>query len=236
MPDQATGAGEALRHGDNEPAELLMILYNWRRLFHARHGWRGVGAAALALFLGGCAAVGPSLVGRPVSAIPEYRIGPGDSLNVFVYRAPELSAVVTVRPDGRISTPLAPDVVALDRTPTQLAAALQNRLKKYVKEPVVTVMVSSFGGPSDSEVRAIGEVGQPIAIPYHAQLSLLDLIIAAKGLSRFADGNRAVIERREPGGVKRFSVRLGDLWDDGDLSQNVALKPGDTLFVPQSWF
>ena len=211
-----------------------MMLRNRERLRRARRVWRCL-AIVPALCLGACA-TGPSLVGQPVSATPEYRIGPGDTLNVFVYRAPELSAVVPVRPDGRISTPLTPDVVALNKTPSQLAAEIERRLRKYVKEPVVTVMVSSFGGPPDQEVRAIGEVGHPIAIPYHAQLSVLDLVIAAGGLSRFADGNRAAIVRQEPGGSKRFSVRLDDLLTEGNLSQNVAMKPGDTLFVPQSWF
>jgi polysaccharide export outer membrane protein len=190
----------------------------------------------MAALLTACAA-GPSLVGRPLPATPLYRIGPGDALNVFVYRAPELSADVTVRPDGRISTPLVPDAVALNKTPSQLAAEIQRRLKTYVKEPVVTVMVTSFSGTPDRQVRVIGEVGQPLAVPYHAELSVLDLMIAAKGLTRFAAGNRAVIERPVPGGgTKLFTVRLDDLLTDGDLSQNVAMKPGDTLFVPQAWF
>jgi polysaccharide biosynthesis/export protein len=212
-----------------------MISHNRERPFRARQIRRCLAVAVVATSLGACA-VGPSLVGQPVSATAEYRIGPGDTLNVFVYRAPELSAVVPVRPDGRISIPLVPDVVALNKTPSQLAAGIQNRLKKYVKDPVVTIMVTAFAGPPDQEVRAIGEVGQPIAVPYHAQLSVLDLLIDAKGLSRFADGNRAVIVRREAGGPKRFNVRLDDLLNKGNLSQNVAMKPGDTLFVPQSWF
>jgi polysaccharide biosynthesis/export protein len=189
----------------------------------------------LALLLGACA-THPSLVGQPAPATPEYRIGLFDSLNIFVYRAPELSAVVPVRPDGRISIPLVPNIVALNKTPRQLAAEIESRLKKYVKEPIVTVMVSGFQGVPKEEVRAIGQVGQPVAIPYHAELSLLDLIIAAKGLTPFAEGNDAVIMRQEPSGLKRFSVRLDDLLNDGDLSQNVAMKPGDTLFVPQALF
>jgi polysaccharide biosynthesis/export protein len=190
---------------------------------------------ALALTLAACASK-PSLVGQTVTATPEYVIGPGDGLNIFVYRAPELSANVPVRPDGRISTPLSPDVVAMGKTPTQLAADIQNRLKRYVKEPVVTVMVNNFEGPPDREIRVLGEVGQPLAIPYKAELKLLDVMIAAKGLTRFADGNDAVIVRQVPGGAKRFNVRLDDLLTYGDLSQNVAMKPGDTVFVPQAWF
>jgi len=216
------------------PAELAMSACD-RGLFSAALLCRRALFCGLALVLGACTA-NPSLVGQPPPATPEYRIGVFDTLNIFVYRAPELSAVVSVRPDGRISTPLVPNVVALNKTPVQLAAAIENRLKKYVKEPVVTVMVTSFQGPPNDEVRVIGQVGQPVAIPYHAQLSVLDLMIAAKGLTQFADGNDAVIVRQEPSGVKRFNVRLADLMDKGDLSQNVPMRPGDTLFVPQAWF
>lgn len=192
--------------------------------------------ACMAVLLSACASSAPTLVGMTVGAPPEYRIGPGDVLNVFVYRAPELSAEVPVRPDGRISTPLVPDVVALGKTPSQVAAAIEERLKKYVKEPSVTVMVTNFAGPPNQQIRVIGEVGQPLAMPYRAELSVLDVMIAAKGLTRFADGNDAIIVRQEPGGSKNFNVRLDDLLNDGDISQNVAMQPGDTLFVPQAWF
>lgn len=190
----------------------------------------------LALLMLNACTSNPSLVGQLVTANPQYVIGPGDNLNIFVYRAPELSANVPVRPDGRISTPLVPDVMAMGKTPSQLAADLQSRLKQYVKEPIVTVMVSGFQGAPDLAIKVIGEVGQPLTIPYHAHLTVLDVMITAKGLTRFADGNDAVIVRREPGGTKRFNVRLDDLLTYGDLSQNVAMKPGDTVFVPQAWF
>jgi len=192
--------------------------------------------AASSLLLASCSSLGPSLVGVGVPGTPEYIIGPGDTLNVFVYRAPELSADVPVRPDGRISTPLAPDIVALGRTPTQLASAIQDQLKRYVKEPNVTVMVTTFAGPADRQIRVIGEVAEPLALPYRAQLSVLDLMIASKGLTRFAAGNRSVIVRQAPEGPRRYNVRLDDLLKDGDISQNVAMEPGDTLFVPQAWF
>ena len=192
--------------------------------------------AGLAALLCACVETHPSLVGQGGSGSGEYIIGPGDTLNVFVYHAPELSAEVPVRPDGRISTPLAPDIVALGKTPSQLASSIQNELRKYVREPSVTVMASGFVGPPDLQVKVIGEVAQPLALPYHAQLSLLDLMIASKGLTRFAAGNRAVIVRREPDGPKSYNVRLDDLMKDGDVSQNVGMRPGDTLFVPQAWF
>lgn len=191
---------------------------------------------ALALLFGACAPVGPSLVDEEVGPTAEYRIGPGDSVNVFVYRSPELSAEVPVRPDGRVSTPLAPDVLALGKTPSQLAKAIEHELQKYVKEPTVTVMVTGFVGPPDRQIRVIGEVAQPLALPYKANLSLLDVMIASKGLTRFAAGNRAVIVRREPDGPRSYNVRLDDLLKDGDISQNVEMQPGDTLFVPQAWF
>jgi polysaccharide export outer membrane protein len=200
-----------------------------------RHRYHFGILAGLVLLMPACASVGPSLVGG-VNGPTEYIIGPGDTVNVFVYRAPELSVDVPVRPDGRISTPLAPDVVAIGKTPSQLATSIENELKNYVKEPNVTVMVITFSGPPDRQVRAIGEVSEPLAIPYKAQLSLLDVMIASKGLTRFAAGNRAVIVRQAVDGPKSYNVRLDDLLKDGDISQNVAMQPGDTLFVPQAWF
>jgi len=190
----------------------------------------------LAVLLSACVVGAPSLVGEAVNANPEYIIGPGDTVNVFVYRSPELSAEVPVRPDGRISTPLVPDVLALGKTPSQLATAIEGELQKYIKEPTVTVIVTGFVGPAPRQIRVIGEVAQPAALPYRAELSLLDVLIATKGLTRFAAGNRAVIVRQEPGGPTTYNVRLDDLLKDGDITQNVAMQPGDTLFVPQAWF
>lgn len=192
--------------------------------------------AGLTLLLAACTSSAPLLVGANPNAEPQYIIGPGDAVNVFVYRVPELSVEVPVRPDGLISTPLVPDVMALGKTPSQLASDIEDRLKKYVKDPHVTIMVTSFAGPPLLQVRAIGEVAQPLAIPYHVQLSLLDLMIATKGLTRFAAGNRAVIVRQAAGGPTTYNVRLDDLLKDGDVTQNVPLQPGDTLYVPQSWF
>lgn len=203
----------------------------------SRREWRRYGLlVCLAALPAACSAPAPSLVGVRAARPGEYVIGPGDDLNIFVYRSPELSAIVPVRPDGRVSTPLAPDVVAAGRTPTQLARALESRLRKYVKEPNVTVMVTGFVGPPARQIRVIGEVVQPLEIPYRKGLTVLDAMIAAKGLTRFAAGNRALIVRREPAGPETFNVRLGDLLKDGDISQDVAMRPGDTVFVPQAWF
>ncbi|HUB11667.1 MAG TPA: XrtA/PEP-CTERM system exopolysaccharide export protein [Acetobacteraceae bacterium] len=168
----------------------------------------------------------------------EYVIGPGDSLSIFVYHNPDLSEPgVAVRPDGRISTPLINDLTASGRTPTQLAQDIEDRLKKYVQDPIVTVIVRSFIGPANRQVKVIGEATDPEAIPYTDGMTLLDVMIATKGLTKYAAGNRAVIIRREPDGKQEtIHVHLNDLIKDGDISQNVAMRPGDTLIIPQSWF
>jgi polysaccharide export outer membrane protein len=172
-------------------------------------------------------------------AAPNYVIGPGDTLNVFVYRSPELSATsLPVRPDGRISLPLVPDIEAAGRTPTQLARNIEERLKQYVIEPNVTVMVRSFVGPPNRQIRVIGEAAQPMALPYREGMTVLDVLIEAKGLTRYAAGNRAEIIRRdrEGGPPQVIRVRLSDLVRDGDIAQDVPMRPGDTLVIPRSWF
>ena len=197
-------------------------------------------AACLALVLSGCSAPGsPAAAPKAsVQAASEYVIGPGDTLGIFVYRAPELSiAALPVRPDGRISVPLIPEVVDAGKTPVQLGNEIAQHLKEYVKDPLVTVMVQSFVGPFDRQIRVIGQATEPLAIPYRDNMTVLDVMIAVKGLTRFAAGNRAVIVRHEPGGhEKTIRVHLDDLLKDGDISQNVALEPGDILIIPQSWF
>lgn len=189
----------------------------------------------IALSVGACGTY-PPLAGVAVPASSEYIIGPEDMLNVFVYRAPELSVETPVRPDGLISTPLSPDVPALGKTPSQLAKDIEANLKKFVQEPNVTVMVTGFQGPPDRAIRAIGEVAQLRAIPYRANLSLLDVIIAVNGLTRFAAGNRTLVVRDGPNGPETYQVRLDDLLRDGDITQNIAMRPGDTVIVPQAWF
>ncbi len=165
-----------------------------------------------------------------------YVIGAGDQLNVFVYDSPQLSMAVPVRPDGRISTPLVAEMVAAGKTPGQLAQDLTERLKEYIKEPNVTVIVNGFVGPLNRQIRVIGEAAEPQAIPYRDHMTVLDVMILAKGLTRFAAGNRAVIVRGSGDGQERIRVRLSDLMKDGDISQNVEMLPGDTLIIPQTWF
>ncbi|MCO6419883.1 polysaccharide export protein [Siccirubricoccus sp. KC 17139] len=197
----------------------------------------------LALLLGvaACAAPPPTpaaeAAGAAEVAAPDYVIGPGDSLSVFVYRSPELSADLPVRPDGRISLPLAPDIEAAGRTPSQLARTIEEKLKEYVREPNVTVMVRSFVGPTNRQIRIIGEAAQPKAIPYREGMSVLDVLIEVGGLTRYAAGNRAEIVRRGADGRNQvIRLRLSDLLRDGDIAQDVPMRPGDTLVIPQGWF
>lgn len=166
-----------------------------------------------------------------------YVIGPGDNLRIFVYQAPDLSGGVAVRPDGRISVPLVGDVLATGKNPTQLARELETALAKYVRSPTVTVIVNSFVGPLDRQIRVIGEATQPRALNYREGVTVLDVLIESGGLTKFAAGNRALINRRATDGTnQQIRVRLSDLIKDGDISANVVMQPGDTLIIPQSWF
>lgn len=173
-----------------------------------------------------------------VVPVDQYVIGSGDTLSVFVYRNPDLSeGNVSVRPDGRISVPLIEDITASGKTPTQLAREVEGRLKKYIQDPNVTVIVRSFIGPFDRQIRVIGEATEPAAIPYRDHMTLLDVMIATKGLTKYAAGNRAEVVRHDTDGKQvGIRVRLSDLIKDGDISQNIEMQPGDTLIIPQSWF
>ena len=175
--------------------------------------------------------------GAPKAA-DDYIIGSGDELSIFVYHNADLSeGGVAVRPDGRISTPLIEDIVAAGKTPTQLAREIEGRLGKFIQEPNVTVIVRSFIGPPDRQVRVIGEATDPIALPYRDHMTLLDVMIATKGLTKYAAGNRAIIVRLDADGKQQtIKVRLNDLIKYGDIDQNIEMSPGDTLIVPQSWF
>jgi polysaccharide export outer membrane protein len=180
---------------------------------------------------------GPVTQPAQASASEMYVIGPGDSLRIFVYQAPDLSGGVAVRPDGRISVPLVGDITAAGKQPMELAKELEVILKKYVHQPTVTVIVNSFVGPLDRQVRIIGEATDPSAMPYRDGMTLLDVMIATKGLTKFAAGNRAVIIRRAADGTSQsIPVRLSDLIKDGDIRANMPIQPGDTLIIPQTWF
>ncbi len=201
--------------------------------------------ALLAMSVSGCSTINglfskppPPYVPPPGSVSnPPYQIGPGDTLSVFVYQSPQLSVgALAVRPDGRISLPLIPDIIAAGKTPTALSKDIEDRLKEYVKQPNVSVMVSGFQGPLNRQVRVIGEAAEPLAIPYRDGMTLLDVMILTKGLTRYAAGNSAVLVRDVAGRKQEIKVRLSDLIRDGDIDQNVAMLPGDTLIIPQSYF
>ncbi|MFT5174290.1 MAG: polysaccharide export outer membrane protein [Gammaproteobacteria bacterium] len=166
----------------------------------------------------------------------EYIVGPGDSLNIFVWRNPELSQSVPVRPDGKISVPLVEDLVAAGKTSTQLAREIEEVLGTYIKEPLVTVLVSGFQGVYSTQIRVLGEASKPIALPYRDNMSVLDVMIAVGGLTEFADGNKALLVRVVEGKQQQAVVRLEDLIKDGDISANVPVAPGDVLIIPEAWF
>lgn len=195
-------------------------------------------AAVVAFAATGCGGAPELPPAPPASSLPsaEYRIGPGDSLNIFVWRNPELTVTVPVRPDGRISIPLVEDVVAIGKTPTALAREYEQRLAKYIKEPLVTVIVENFVGPIPDQVRIIGEAAQPRSLPYRADMTVLDAMIAVGGLTRYAAGNDSVIVRTVNGQQNTYAVHLADLIRDGDISSNVALQPGDIVIIPQRLF
>ena len=185
----------------------------------------------------GCSAGGTrplDACSQPTSASPEYVIGPGDELDVFVWRNADLSASIPVRPDGRISMPLVEDMVAVDKTPTQLARDIETILAEFIREPTVNIIVRSTGGAS--QVQVVGSVMTPQGVVYREGLTVLDAVVAAGGLTDFAAGNRAAIVRTVNGEPLECRVRLDDLINNGDISQNIRLRPGDVVMVPESNF
>ena len=168
----------------------------------------------------------------------DYVIGPLDELTVFVWRNPELGARVQVRPDGRITTPLITDMPAVGKTPSMLAQDIQLQLSTYIQDPLVSVIVNRFAGTFSQQVRVVGATGKPASIPYRANMTLLDAMIAVGGMNEFASGNRARLIRydKASGHQKEFALRLGDLFKKGDSQANVMLMPGDVIIIPESIF
>jgi polysaccharide biosynthesis/export protein len=202
----------------------------------ARGFVRLLAGAFVAAALGACSSPQyPPAPAKVTSADYRYLIGPLDVVNIIVWRNPELSMNVTVRPDGKISTPLVEDMPAVGRDPSDLARDLEKALSKNLRDPVVTVVVTSFQGVSSEQIRIVGEATKPQAIPYRENMTLLDVMIQVGGLTDFADGNGAVLIRGKDGG-KQYSVRLKDLLKRGDISANVDVRPGDVLIIPQGWF
>ncbi|WP_375420897.1 XrtA/PEP-CTERM system exopolysaccharide export protein [uncultured Sphingomonas sp.] len=168
----------------------------------------------------------------------EYVIGPLDQLNIFVWRNPELSSKVQVRPDGRITTPLVNDMPAVGKTPAILAADMKKALGEYVKDPIVSVIVENFSGTYSQQVRVVGATEKPASIPYRANMTLLDAMISVGGLSQYAAGNKAKLVRydRDTGKSQEYGLQISSLLKKGDSKANVRLEPGDVIIIPESMF
>jgi polysaccharide biosynthesis/export protein len=192
-----------------------------------------VAIIASTLIVTACATLPPAP--KTVTNLPRYHIGAGDALSILVWQNSDLTTKTTVRPDGMISMPLIHDIRAAGKTPTQLSRDIQRRLTKYVTKPVVTVMVNSFVGQFSEQIRVVGEAAKPQTIPYRKGMTALDAMIAVGGLSQFADGNRATLVRRVHGKEVSYRLHLDDLLQDGEISANVPLKPGDVIIIPQTY-
>ncbi|NEX64127.1 XrtA/PEP-CTERM system exopolysaccharide export protein [Noviherbaspirillum galbum] len=197
-----------------------------------------VGCILLAAGLGGCATPGAGQVSASKDAPfqHDYLIGPGDNLQISVWRYPDVSVTAPVRPDGKITTPLVEDLQASGKTSTELAREIEKSLAKFIKDPVVTVTVTGFSGPYGEQIKIIGQAVKPQALPYKNGMSLMDVLIAVGGITPYASGNQARVMRQADGKMVKLPVRLSDLLKDGDLSANMPMRPGDVLVIPESFF
>jgi polysaccharide export outer membrane protein len=197
------------------------------------------GALALLLLVSGlsavCAAPPPAPTPASSAVSPDYVIGPGDTLQIFVWRNPELTTTVPVRPDGKISTPLVEDMPAVGKTPTQLARDVEKVLAVYVKQPQVNVIVTQPAS-AFSQIKVIGQVLRPAPVPYREGMTVMDAVLAVGGMTNFAAGNRAKLVRNINGKTTELPVKLDALLNHGDMSQNLPVRPGDVLVVPESRF
>jgi polysaccharide export outer membrane protein len=191
---------------------------------------------ACALVLGGCASTAQVPLAQAQATNPDYLIGPGDTISIMVWRNPEVSMAVPVRPDGKITTPLVEDLAASGKTSSQLARDIEKSLAKFIQQPVVTVIVTNFVGNYSEQVRVIGQAAKPQALAYRRDMSLMDVLIAVGGTTEFAAGNRASVIRTVDGKPQKLNVRLDDLIKEGDISANMAMRPGDVLVIPESFF
>jgi polysaccharide export outer membrane protein len=194
-----------------------------------------------ALFTAGCATSaggGPGATAEPRPGQDfSYLVGPGDHLNIFVWRNPDVSVSnIPVRPDGRISVPLVQDLLVSGKTPTEIGRDIETILAKYIRDPLVTVTVVDFVGQYSEQVRVVGAASEPRALAFRRNMTVLDVMIAVGGLGEFAAGNKAAIIRTYDNSQQRIRVRLDDLLNDGDISQNVQMRPGDILVIPESRF
>jgi len=191
---------------------------------------------AATLVLAGCATPIPPSSAALAPINPDYLIGPGDNVTVTVWRNPEVSGSIPVRPDGKITTPLVEDLPAAGKTSTQLARDIEAALAKFIQQPVVTVIVTNFVGNYGDQIRVIGQAARPQALAYRRDMSLMDVLITVGGITEFAAGNKASIIRSVDGKQEKIVVRLDDLLRDGDISANMAMRPGDVLVIPESFF
>jgi len=191
---------------------------------------------AAALALAGCATPTPPSAAALAPVNPDYLIGPGDNVTVTVWRNPEVSSSVPVRPDGKITTPLVEDLPAAGKTSTQLARDIEQALGKFIQQPVVTVIVTNFVGNYGDQIRVIGQAARPQALPYRRDMSLMDVLIMVGGITEFAAGNKASIIRNVDGKQEKLNVRLDDLIREGGISANMPMRPGDVLVIPESFF
>ncbi len=191
---------------------------------------------AAALLLSACASRVSLVPPDEAPAQLDYQIGAGDNININVWRSPEVSVSVPVRPDGKITTPLVEDLQAAGKTSTQLARDIEKALEKYIQQPMVTVIVTGFVGPYSQQIRVIGQAARPQALPYRQGMSLMDVLIAVGGITDFAAGNKANIIRTVDGARRAVPVRLHDLVRNGDISANISMLPGDVLVIPEGWF
>jgi polysaccharide export outer membrane protein len=202
-------------------------------------------AGVIALLLSGCSGSGRRPELPPASFVTqkegpgeEYVIGPLDQLQIFVWRNPELSAKVQVRPDGRITTPLISDMPAVGKTPSMLADDMKLALGEFIKDPIVSVIVENFSGTFSQQIRVVGATEKPASIPYRANMTLLDAMISVGGLSEFASGNKARLVRfdKNTGKQREYALKINRLIKNGDASANVRLEPGDVIIIPESMF
>jgi polysaccharide export outer membrane protein len=194
-------------------------------------------SALLMSLLIGCSSSGSRLLPETsVQNTSDYLIGPGDQLQIFVWRNPDLSTSVTVRPDGRISSPLIDDLDVSNLQPVIVAKLIEDRLSTFIRTPRVSVMVSGFSSTVEQQIRVIGSATNPMTLPYRSGMTLLDVMIAVQGLSDFADGDNSKLIRKENGKIQQYIVELDSLIRGGDINKNRAVLPGDTIIIPESWF
>ena len=200
-----------------------------------------LGALSGVLVLTGCASQGGAHPELPTASgdaehSTRYRVAPGDSVQIFVWRNPEVSTSVPVRPDGLLTAPLLEEIPAAGKTPAELARDLEAELSTYLRDPLVTVIVNGFVGTFREQIRVLGEATSPQAMLYNDSMTLLDVMIRTGGVTDFADGNNATLIRVVDGNQEQFRLRLNDLIRDGDISANVDMRPGDVIIIPEAWF